>query len=419
MCTEVPAVNKYYVLSRVRTLTTRSHLAVAAVAIAFGTLTSCNNDSNPNLPAIVPLPNSIAVADLNGTLDLLVATTADEGLAQNPGYADVIMNNPPGVFQTGIHYATTGTNPSSIAVADLTGANGPVDIVIANFGSGSVSVFMHGATTGTTFNAAVDVPTGGQPNQVVIADINGDGKPDLVLADMSASGNVIVLQGDGTGKFGAPKSLPTGLTTTSVAVADLTGKGGPPAIVAATYDSSGNNGAVYIFYQDPNGTFGTPKVFPAGPQPQSVKIADLGNGLPDIIVANLGPGADGKGSAGVSVLMQNSDGTFTAPVTYPTPGQSIDVAVGDLTGAGKMDLVVANLLPSNTGSISVLLHDTNPGTFGARTDHIALGQPLSVVIRDLNNDGRADIAVADGPSAGVLLQNADGTFPPEETQVGY
>ena len=414
-------MNKHYVLSRVRTLTRRSHLAVAAVAFALGTLTSCNgyDDSNPNLPPIVPIPNSIAVADLNGAPGLLVATTADEGAALNPGYANVIVNNPPGTFQTGIHYSTTGTNPSSIAAADLTGGKGPVDIVIANFGSGSVSVFMHGSTTGSTFNAAVDVPTGGQPNQVVITDVNGDGKPDLVLADMSASGNVIVLLGDGTGKFGTPMNLSTGLTTTSVAVADLTGKGGLPSIVAATFDSSGNNGAVYIFPNN-GGQFGTPKVYPAGPQPQSVKIADLGTGLLDIVVANLGPGADGKGTAGVSVLLQKADGTFADPFTYPTPGQSIDVAVGDLTGSGKMDLAVANLLPASTGSIAVLLHDdTTPGKFGTATIHTGLGQPLSVVISDLNNDGRKDIAVADGPAAGVLLQNPDGTFPAAETQVGY
>jgi hypothetical protein len=176
---------------------------------------------------------------------------------------------------------------------------------------------------------------------------------------------------------------------------------------------------VYIFPNN-GGQFGTPKIYPAGPQPQSVKVADLGTGLPDIVVANLGPGADGNGTAGVSVLLQNADGTFAAPVTYPTPGQSIDVAVGDLTGSGKMDLAVANLLPASTGSIAVLLHDdTTPGKFGTATIHTGLGQPLSVVIRDLNNDGRADIAVADGPAAGVLLQNADGTFPAAETQVGY
>ena len=418
-------MNKYSFVSRVRTLA-RGHLVVAGLAIAVG-LTSCNgDDSSPNAPPIIPIPNSIQVADVNGdgVQDLLVATTADEGFAQNPGYANVILNSPgsPGTFHTGVHYTTTGTNPSSIAVGDLTGS-GFLDLVIAEFGSGSVSVFLHGPTPGT-FNPAVDVMTGGQPNQVVMSDINGDGNLDLVLADMSASGYVIVLLGNGSGGFQAPMKLATGLTTTSVAVADLNGDGAPD-IVATTFDASGNNGAVHIFYQDPNnrGSFSSTKIYPAGPQPQSVKIADLGNGRPDIIVANLGPGSDGTGMAGVSVLLQNTDGTFAGPVTYATPGQSIDVAVADLTGAGRMDLVVANLNPAPTGSISVLLHDPNPaiaaGTFLTATSYPALGQPLSVQIADLNHDGHPDIAVADGPAAGILLQNgATGTFAAEE-QVGY
>ena len=330
-------MNKHYFLSRIGTLT-RSHLAIAGLAIAFG-LTSCNDDSSPNLPPIIPIPNSIAVMDVNddGAPDLLVATTADEGLGQNPGYADVILNTSSsrGTFQTGVHYPTTGTNPSSIAVADLSGSGGlGLDLVIANFGNGSVSVFMHGATRGT-FDAAVDVLTGGQPNQVVISDLNGDGKPDLVLADMSTSGNVIVLMGDGTGKFQAPMKLSTGLTTTSVAVADLNGDGAPD-IVAATYDSSGNNGAVYIFYQDPNhrGSFpGPPKIYPAGPQPQSVKIADVnGDGRLDIIVANLGPGADGTGTAGVSVLLQNAAWQLS-----PDAGQLRDPWILDRCGRWRSD----------------------------------------------------------------------------------
>ena len=209
-------MNKHYVYSRVGTLK-RSQLAIAAAAIALG-LTSCHDDSNPNLPAIIPVPNSIVVKDVgNGAPDLLVATTADEGSGLNPGYADVIMNTPGslGTFQTGVHYSTTGSNPSSIAVADLTGSGG-TDMVIANFGNGSISVFMHGA--GGTFSAAVDVSTGGQPNQVVSCDphaklpavpcdLMGNGKPSLVLADMS--GNVIVLLVDpGTPpQFHAPITL--------------------------------------------------------------------------------------------------------------------------------------------------------------------------------------------------------------------
>ena len=424
-------MNKHYVRSRVGTHTRRC-LALAAVAIALGTLTSCNgDDSSPNLPPIVPIPNSIVVKDVgNGAPDLLVATTADEGQALNPGYADIILNTPGslGTFQTGVHYSTTGTNPSSIAAADLTGSGG-FDLVIANFGSGSVSVFLHGATPGT-FNAAVDVATGGQPNQVVASQLAGTGKGGfaLVLADMSSSGNVIVLPPNPAkpGEFLAPMKLTTGLTTPSVAVGDLTAAAGsgPPAIVAATYDSSGNNGAVQIFRPDPKnpGMFLAPVSFPAGPQPQSVKIADVnGDGLPDLIVADLGPGSDGKGSAGVSVLLQNADGSFQAPVTYPTPGQSIDVAVDDLNGDGKPDIVVANLLPVGTGSVSVLLQDpANAGMFLAATNYPALGQPLSVAIADLNGDGHKDIAIADGPSAGVLMQDAAslGTFSPV-MQVGF
>lgn len=422
-------MNKHYFLSRVGTLT-RSHLAVAGLAIALGTLTSCHDDSGPNLPPIIPVPNSIAVMDVNGdgAPDLLVATTADQGYVQNPGYADVILNTPGslGTFHTGVHYSTTGTNPSSIAVADLTGS-GALDLVIANFGSGSVSVFMHGATPGT-FDAAVDVPTGGQPNQVVASYLAGSakGRPALVLADMS--GNVIVLPADpaNPGKFLAPMKLSTGLVTPSVAAADLTGGSGPPAIVAATYDSSGNNGAVSVYWPDPHnsGMFLSPVTFPAGAQPQSVKIKDVnGDGLPDIVVANLGPGTDGKGAAGVSVLLQDPahPGSFLPPVTYSTPGQSIDVAVDDLNGDHKPDLVVANLAPANTGSVSVLLQDpAHPGAFLAATNYPALGQPLSVAIADLNGDGHPDIAIADGPSAGVLLQNAasPGSFSPV-TQVGF
>jgi len=402
-----------------------------------GVLGSCNNDDNgfsSSSPAVtVNVPNSIAVADVNGDgiPDLLVATTADNGSPANPGFANVIRNtrSAPGTFQPGMQYPATGTDPSSIAVADLTGS-GALDLVVAMAGSGSVSLFMHGATPGT-FMPAVNVNTGGLPNQVVIGDLSGTSpagqcapRCDLVLADLSASGNVIVLKHTATpGTFMSAMNLPTGVVVTSVQIGDLN-HDGLPDIVAATYDDNGNNGAVYVFLQNKAkpGTFLPPVTFPAGAQPQSVKIADVnGDGLPDLIVADLGPGSDGTGTAGVSVLLQDAThrGSFLAPVMYPTPGSAIDVAVGDLNGDGKPDLVVANLAPAPTGSVSVLLQGTTPGTFQSATNYAGFGQPLSVVIHDLNGDGHPDIAVADGTSATVLIQNASapGTFQPA-VQVG-
>ena len=405
----------------------RRLLASTGVGVLLGALASCHYGSNYSLPTI-DVPNAIAIADVDGdgTPDLLVATTADQGNPHNPGFANVILGNhgSPGTFHTGVHYPTTGNDPSSIAVADLTGS-GSQDLVIANFGTGSVSVFLHGASPGT-YQSAVDVPTGGEPNQLVIGDLNGDGRPDLVIADASASGNAIVLLQDpgNPGQFLPPTKLATGNSTAAVAIGDLNGDGAPD-IVAATSDASGNNGAVYIFYQNAAsaGTFLAAVTVPAGAQPQAARIADVNHdGLQDIVVANFGPGADGKGSAGVSVLLQDAahPGSFLPPVTYATHGGAIDVAVADLDGDGKPDLVVANLGPTPTGSVSVLLQDpARPGVFLAATSYAGFGRPLSVAIADLNGDGHPDIAVADGASATVMLQSATspGTFA-QAVQVG-
>jgi VCBS repeat protein/FG-GAP repeat protein len=371
----------------------------------------------------VNVPNSVAIADVNGdgVPDLLVATTADSGNTTNPGFANVILGNmaSPGTFATGVKYSITGTNPSGIAVTDLTGS-GNLDLVVSNSGSGSISVFMHGATAGT-FMSAVDIATGGQPNQVVAGDLTGSGANlDLALADNSPAGNAIVLVHDpaNPGKFLAPIQLATNNFTPSVAVGSL--GNGTVAVVAATYDANGNNGAVYVFVETSTSpvTFAAPAIFPAGAQPQAVRIADVnGDGLPDLVVANLGPGTDGTGVAGVSVLLQNaaSPGTFLAPVTYATPHGAIDVAVGDLDGDGRPDLVVASIDPDFSGGVSVLLQTAAPapaGSFGTATVYPGFGQPLSVAIGDLNGDGHPDIAVADGTSATILLQSATtpGTF---------
>ena len=91
----------------------------------------------------------------------------------------------------------------------------------------------------------------------------------------------------------------------------------------------------------------------------------------------------------------------------------MDVAVADLNGDGKPDLAVANLGPAPTGSVSVLLQDSaRPGVFLTASSYAGFGEPLGVVIADLNGDGLPDIALADATSATVMLQipTAPGTF---------
>jgi hypothetical protein len=380
----------------------------------------------PVPPQTFNTPDSIAIADVNGdgVPDLLVSTQSGNqgtvaGSSNVPGFANVILGSKasPGTFLAGVPYSTTGFDPSSIAAADLTGT-GSIDLVVANYGSGSVSVYLPGSTPGT-FAPAVNVVTGGQPNQVVVGDLNGDGKPDLVVADLSPEGNAIVLLQNpaAPGTFLEPVDLPTGNYTSGVAIGDLNGDG-KPDIVAATYDANGNNGAVYIFFQSPTtpGTFLAPVSYPAGAQPQAVKIADVnGDGLPDIVVANYGPGSNGTGTAGVTVLLQDAahPGTFLAPVSYPTPFGAVDVAVADLNSDGRPDLVVASLGPAPTGGVSVLLQSSaQAGVFTPAVVYPGFGHPLGLAIADLNGDGHPDIAVADGTSATVMFQvpNQPGTF---------
>jgi hypothetical protein len=409
---------------------TRRALAGGIVLVA--SLASCGHDDDyfvvtgPPPPGYgsVYVPNSVAVADVNGdgTPDLLVATTIDQGGGNNPGVAAVYLGNPssPGAYQQGVTYPTTGTDPSGIVVLNLSSTSGlGTDLVVSNFGNGSASIFLHDPANPGNYLAATTLTTDGQPNQVVSGDINGDGVPDLVFADMSASGNAVVVLQDAThpGQFLTPLKLATGAMTPSVAVADLNGDG-LADVVAADFDSNGNTGQVTLFFQNPAspGTFQAAVNFPAGAQPQAVRIADVnGDGLPDLIVANRGPGSDGTGSPGVSVLLQDAThpGSFLAPITYSTPWGAIDVAVADLNGDGKPDLAVASLGPAPTGAVSVLLQNaTTPGTFGTATPYAGFGQPLSVAIADLNGDGHPDIAVADGFNATVMLQSASspGTF---------
>jgi hypothetical protein len=364
------------------------------------------------------------VADFNGDgiPDIAEAATQqkDDGSTPDPGFASIFLQSRSSVdsFTKGAHFAT-GNNPSSIASGDLSGS-GTADLAVANFLDGSVSVLLETAVASGTYSAAVTTSVGGHPNEVVIADLNGDSRADVVLADETANaGRVVLLLQDGASiaHFASPVALSTVDAVAGVAVGDVNGDGRPD-IVAATADANGNNGHAVVFLQDPAnpGTFLAPSVFAGGAQPTAVKIADVdGDGLPDLVTSNDGPGTDGSGSAGVSVLLQDAanPGTFLAPVTYATQSATVALAVADLNGDGKPDIVAANLGPSPTGSVSVLLQDpTRPGVFLSPVSYNGFGEPLSVAVGDVNKDGLPDIVVADSTTATLMVQSATspGTF---------
>ncbi|MFY9660906.1 MAG: FG-GAP-like repeat-containing protein [Terriglobales bacterium] len=276
-----------------------------------------------------------------------------------------------------------------------------------------------------SFANPIDYASGGYAQAVAVADLNGDGKPDMVVGNLvcldrnesngvciEAEGAVSVLLGNGDGTFQPEVSYTWGgPPVVSVAIGDLNGDGIPDLAVACNTDGSAGS-VVSVLIGKGDGTFQTPVSYSSGSENSiaSVVIADVnGDGHPDLITANGGPD--------VGVLLNNGNGTFQNAVTYSVGGPGLEassVAVGDLNGDGYPDLAVATNCGECGGSV---LLGNGDGTFHAPI-YFDAGQGISsVAMADLNGDGKLDLVVGVNSSpeynnVSVLLGNGDGTFQP-------
>jgi hypothetical protein len=220
-----------------------------------------------------------------------------------------------------------------------------------------------------------------------VADLNGDGRPDLVTANRD-SNTVSLLLGQGNGTFQA-KEHDVGNGPASVAVADLNGDGHPD-LVTANFDSSD----VSLLLGQGDGTFQVGQRFAVGNGPAAVAVADLnGDGRPDLVTANFD-------SSDVSLLLGQGNGTFRAEERFAVGFRPASVAVADFNGDGRLDLVTAN---RDADTVSVLLGQ-GAGTFRAE-ERFAVGvRPASVAVADFNGDGRLDLVTANRNSNDVSVR---------------
>jgi len=317
------------------------------------------------------LPYSVAVADVNGDgkPDLLVANCGPIGInacQTGNGLVGVLLGNGDGTFQPVITYSSGGSTAVSVAVADVNG-DGKLDILVANecdtsstCADGSVGVLL-GNGDGT-FRGAKIYDVGFAINSLAIADVNGDGKLDLLVAKGGANNNVGVLLGDGDGTFQTVLDYESGGNTAlSVTVADVNGDGRPDLLVGNQCDMSNNcaNGSVGVLLGNGNGTFQPVVTYGSrGPGVFALAVADVnGDGTPDLLDASFFFNT-------VGVLLGNGDGTFQAVTTYDTGGiLPRSIAVADLNGDGKPDVAVANFCGSRTnclpGKLGVLLNNAS------------------------------------------------------------
>ncbi|HEX8492498.1 MAG TPA: FG-GAP-like repeat-containing protein [Pyrinomonadaceae bacterium] len=383
-------------------------------------------------------PGSLAVGDFNkdGKSDL-VATLGNSKVS-------VLLGNGTGGFGTASTFAASG-NPTSIAAGDLN-ADGKPDLVTGNLNGFSISVLLGDGLGG--FSAPVTYSTSSNPQFVALGDVNQDSKLDVVTA--TTSNTVAVLLGNGTGSFGSPAFFTVASSPDTVLVRDLNGDG---RLDLATANSGTGN--ISILIGDGSGGFGSLKSYSAGSGPFFVTSSEInGDGKPDLLVANIssnnvsiltGDGAGGFGGArtfnvgltplsvaggdfnadgkidlavpnsgqnSVSILLGEGSGSFAAEVKYPAGSSPKQAVVGDYNADGKLDLAVANNTCCQTPqSVSILLGD-GKGGFGAPTTFSAGTGAYAIVSADFNNDGKADLAVANNADNNIslLLGNGNGTF---------
>lgn len=328
-------------------------------------------------------PRSLARADFNGDgiADLVVANRSDNTLS-------ILIGKPDGTFSAKTDYAT-GPNPISVVVGDFNN-DGILDIAVANencvpgemggeiCGPGTVSVLL-GVGDGT-FEANVEYPTGTRPVAIVAADLNADGKLDLITADLQNgnSGGLSVLLGNGDGTFGSHVDYGTRGPALTVIAADLNGDHQVDLI-------AGVAGGVSVLLGKGDGTFSPHSDFlvQAGGTGTAIVCADFnGDGKPDLAVA---------GGNQLNILIGLGDGSFSLGSAFPTGAGASSIVSADLDGDGILDLAVAN---HDANSVSVLIGNGD-GTFRQKLDFGTGPFPSAVVVGDFNGDGKLDLAFAD------------------------
>jgi hypothetical protein len=306
---------------------------LASVALGQGNGTFISRSSFTVLP-----PNNSAgefvVGDFNGDHHLDLVTVSDNKFGQ----VFLALGNGNGTFQPGVR-VNVGIHSNFVAAADVNG-DGKLDLVATNYGTGGIGNVQVALGNGDgTFQSPTTVSVGSyDPNFLAIGDLNGDGKPDLLVVNGGNPGSFAILLGNGDGTFQSPSPSTTlGTYPMQPLLVDLNGDGRRDVV----FQMNNLTQNLYVFLGNGDGTFLPPQIYNLTGGPSYVigtpVVADFnGDGRLDIAA----PYGAAIGSAGIDLLLGQSDGTFSmGPAISVSPGVLVG---GDFNGDGKADIVFNN-----------------------------------------------------------------------------
>lgn len=294
----------------------------------------------------------------------------------------------------------TGSAPYHVSSGDLNG-DGKPDLIVSNQADNTVSIYQN-TSNGTTlsFAPAINLTTGSQPAQMAVKDIDGDGRPDLVVSNLTFPGSLSVFLNTGTGgslSFASGTIIAVPGPAGPIALEDIDGDGKMDAVVV----SMTTNLVIILKNTSTTGmvSFAAPLQFSTGSMPDGLAVGDLdGDKRPDIIVPNFQSGT-------VSVFQNTSSvGNISLSRTdYPAGSSPVATVISDADGDGRPDVLVLN----SFASLSIYRNISNGGglSLASKVDVASPQLSTGMAAVDMDGDGKPDIAGLSGIFRTIILKN--------------
>lgn len=342
-------------------------------------------------------PAAFAAGDFNGDgkTDIVTANNGDNTVS-------LLLGNGDGTFHELQRLAYPGGVPGGISGADFN-KDGILDLVINDGLLGSAWLYM--SNRDGSFRTPVQIAPDLDSFEALAVDVNNDGIPDLLINGLTIASNLTqpvlrTLFGNGDGTFRTP--VDSGCVVGGFSVADVNGDG-VPDIITVNF-AVGLTDAIYVCLGNGDGTF-RPQVTTTIPFAASgLAVGDFNHDGKLDAAIGFTRFSDTVGGS-VIIYLGNGDGTFTRGQLYQAPLDVGGITAADINGDGVLDLLVLH------GPLMVLL-GKGDGTFTQLPDITVTGGG-GVLVADINGDGKPDV-VLPGGEVSVLLGKGDGTFQPEQ-----